>query len=91
MFSKSVRHSGVVIELVDNGPGVDLEDLPYIFDRGYRGRRARESGIPGTGLGLGIARDIVRSMGGDLKIQNMWEQDWGASALLFMPGVPKWE
>lgn len=77
--------SGVVIEVVDNGPGVHLDDLPYIFDRGYRGRQPRESGIPGTGLGLGIARDIMHSMGGRLEVCNKEEEGWGAGVKLFLP------
>ncbi|CAM9747671.1 unnamed protein product, partial [Ectocarpus sp. 12 AP-2014] len=63
--------SGVVVEVVDNGPGIEAEDMPYIFDRGYRGRQPLQCGIPGTGLGLGIARDTMRSFGGDLEVVNM--------------------
>ncbi|CAM9637940.1 unnamed protein product [Ectocarpus fasciculatus] len=63
--------SGVVIEVVDNGPGIEAEDMPYVFDRGYRGRQPLQCGIPGTGLGLGIARDTMRSFGGDLEVVNM--------------------
>lgn len=77
--------SGVVIEVADNGPGVDPDDLPYVFDRGYRGRRPRENKIPGTGLGLGIARDIMRSMRGDLTVANKEEDGWGAGVKLFLP------
>lgn len=77
--------SGVVIEIVDNGPGVDRDDMPRIFDRGYRGRQPRESGIPGTGLGLAIARDVMRSMGGDLTVENKADEGWGAGAKLFLP------
>ncbi|CAM9898012.1 unnamed protein product, partial [Discosporangium mesarthrocarpum] len=77
--------SGVVIEVVDSGPGVSPEDLPHVFDRGYRGRQPRECGIPGTGLGLGIARDIMASMGGDLRLENRVEEEWGAGAMVFLP------
>lgn len=59
-----------MIEVVDNGPGIEVEDLPYIFDRGYRGRQPLQCEIPGTGLGLGIARDTIRSFGGDLEVEN---------------------
>lgn len=83
------------MEVVDNGPGIEAEDLPYVFDRGYRGRQALQCDIPGTGLGLGIARDTMRSFGGDLEVVNMHtgkelvegkgERGWGTGVKLFLP------
>ena len=42
----------------DHGPGIADEDLPYVFDRFYRSRRART--LPGSGLGLAIVRQVAR-------------------------------
>ena len=46
----------------DHGPGIDDEDLPYVFDRFYRARAAR--GLPGSGLGLAIVRQVANAHGG---------------------------
>jgi two-component system sensor histidine kinase MprB len=46
----------------DHGPGIDEEDLPYVFDRFYRARSAR--GMPGSGLGLAIVRQVAEAHGG---------------------------
>ncbi|HKC22117.1 MAG TPA: HAMP domain-containing sensor histidine kinase [Gaiellaceae bacterium] len=46
----------------DHGPGIDDEDLPYVFDRFYRARAAR--GLPGSGLGLAIVRQVAQAHGG---------------------------
>ena len=46
----------------DHGPGIDDEDLPYVFDRFYRAPSAR--GMPGSGLGLAIARQVAEANGG---------------------------
>jgi two-component system, OmpR family, sensor histidine kinase MprB len=46
----------------DHGPGIDEEDLPYVFDRFYRAPGAR--GMPGSGLGLAIARQVAEAHGG---------------------------
>jgi PAS domain S-box-containing protein len=56
--------NGVVLALRDAGPGVAPEDLPRIFDKGYRGSNA--AGLPGSGLGLYMARSVVEVHGGTL-------------------------
>ena len=48
----------------DHGPGIDEEDLPYVFDRFYRARAAR--GLPGSGLGLAIVRQVAHAHGGEV-------------------------
>jgi two-component system sensor histidine kinase MprB len=54
-------HDGTVT-VRDHGPGIDEEDLPYVFDRFYRSRAAR--GLPGSGLGLAIVRQVALAHGG---------------------------
>jgi two-component system sensor histidine kinase MprB len=55
-----VRDATVTVR--DHGPGIDEEDLPYVFDRFYRARAAR--GLPGSGLGLAIVRQVAEAHGG---------------------------
>ncbi|CAM9559515.1 unnamed protein product [Chrysoparadoxa australica] len=78
--------AGAVIEVCDNGPGIPAHELDRIFERGYRGEHPLKSEVPGTGLGLGIARDIVRHMGGDIRITRMDPSSgWSTCASLFLP------
>ncbi|MEU8463325.1 HAMP domain-containing sensor histidine kinase [Streptomyces sp. NPDC029003] len=48
----------------DHGPGIADADLPYVFDRFYRAGSARA--LPGSGLGLAMARQIARAHGAEL-------------------------
>ena len=50
--------------------GIAAEDLPHIFDRFYRGKRARQSKIHGTGLGLAIVKEIVELHSGEIEVQS---------------------
>jgi two-component system sensor histidine kinase MprB len=54
-------HEGELI-VRDHGPGIDEEDLPFVFDRFYRATSARD--MPGSGLGLAIVRQVAEAHGG---------------------------
>lgn len=56
-----------VLTIADSGPGIAETDLPFIFDRFFRGRGRPEAG---SGLGLSLCREIVRLHGGDLTATN---------------------
>src|SRR5215218_41212 len=51
----------------DHGPGIDEEDLPFVFDRFYRARSAR--GMSGSGLGLAIVRQVAEAHGGSVFVE----------------------
>ena len=59
----------VTIRVRDQGPGIPKPESERIFDRFYR-RRAVKDRVPGSGLGLYIAREIVRAHGGDLWLES---------------------
>ena len=61
--------SGVRLEVSDTGEGIPAADLPYVFDRFWRGDRARtHSDGAGSGLGLAIARQLVEAHGGEIEV-----------------------
>jgi two-component system sensor histidine kinase MprB len=52
------------VSVRDHGPGIDEADLPFVFDRFYRASSAR--GMPGSGLGLSIVRQVAEAHGGSV-------------------------
>jgi signal transduction histidine kinase len=61
---------GVEVTVSDTGEGIRAEDIQNIFERFYRGEKSRNRGTGGAGLGLAIARGIVRAHGGDIKVES---------------------
>lgn len=59
------------VTVADTGEGIAPEDLPFLFDRFWRGDRARthSEGV-GSGLGLAIARQLVQAHGGQITVQS---------------------
>lgn len=58
------------LTVADNGPGIGKEELGQIFERFYRAPSVRGSSVEGHGLGLSIARLIVRAHGGRIEVQS---------------------
>jgi two-component system sensor histidine kinase KdpD len=69
LLRAEAREGRVVVTVEDEGPGVPLPELPHIFDKFYRVRKA-DHGVAGTGLGLSVARGFVESFGGSLAAGN---------------------
>ena len=61
---------GVTISVADQGSGLAAAEIPRLFEPFYRGRRASEAQIPGSGLGLALVKRIVESHGGGVKAAN---------------------
>jgi two-component system, OmpR family, sensor histidine kinase BaeS len=75
---------GACLTVRDTGEGISPGDLPYVFERFWRGdrSRARAQGT-GSGLGLAIARQLVRAHGGDIAVESAVGQ--GTTFTLTLP------
>ncbi len=60
--------SRYIVTIKDTGKGIPDEDMPFIFDKFYRGKNTGDQ--PGAGLGLFIVKYIMEQMGGSVSIEN---------------------
>ncbi|MER6028809.1 HAMP domain-containing sensor histidine kinase [Streptomyces sp. NPDC001851] len=81
---RSADGDGLEITVRDHGPGIDAADLPHVFDRFYRARAARA--LPGSGLGLAMARQIAHTHHAELTAHQA--PGGGALFRLRLPSVP---
>jgi two-component system, OmpR family, sensor histidine kinase KdpD len=70
----------------DDGPGIDSVDMPLIFEKFYRGKKGAAIG-KGTGMGLAIARAILKAHGGSIEAASVPGQ--GTSFRFWVPLVEK--
>ncbi len=71
----------VNIQVEDTGVGIPEEDLPHIFERFYRCDRSRS--LAGIGLGLSLAKAIVRAFNGDIRVKSALDR--GSSFQVILP------
>ncbi len=77
--------SRVAVRVRDHGPGVPAGERRRIFQKFVRGAAARHSAVKGTGVGLAMARQIVRAHHGDIQIES--EPSGGSTFSILLPVV----
>jgi histidine kinase len=77
----------VKIEIIDNGPGIPTDALPYVFHQFYRAEQSRNKQTGGSGLGLSIARMIVEEHNGKIEIES--QIDKGTKIVISLRKVPQ--
>jgi signal transduction histidine kinase len=76
----------VEFRVADRGPGIPFEEQPHIFDPFFRGRRAVQDQIHGTGLGLNLVKKIVEAHGGTISVRS--EPMKGTEFTVRIPAAP---
>jgi len=72
------------LRIADSGPGIDEEEMPFIFERFFRGRNGRNES--GKGLGLSLCREIVDLHGGEISVTN--QPGGGTEFVVTLPASP---
>jgi signal transduction histidine kinase len=73
--TKKHQFPAIAVAVSDTGSGIPPQDLEHLFERHYRGEKG-QTDIPGTGLGLMIARDLVRQMQGEIEVFSPINPEW---------------
>lgn len=71
------------ITVSDTGIGISEDELPYIFDRFYRGKNAFEINPSGTGLGLSLTKAIIEILSGQIKVSSQLGK--GTEFVIYLP------
>ncbi len=80
------RDGGMVqFDVADEGPGIPPDNLESVFERFYTERPSSEAFGLHSGLGLSIARQIVQSLGGDIRAENRSDRPSGARFIVRLP------
>jgi signal transduction histidine kinase len=77
------QQNRVCIQVRDTGIGIASADLPYIFQRFYRGSNVSQSTIPGSGLGLSLVYEVAKLHQGGLEVDSHLSQ--GSTFCLWLP------
>jgi signal transduction histidine kinase len=75
----------VRVDVRDAGPGIPLTEQAIIFEKFVRGAGAQSSGVRGTGVGLALAREIVRAHDGDITVESVVGQ--GSRFTIALPAM----
>ena len=80
--------SGAVarVQVADRGIGIDPDDLPQVFKPFYRGRRAIDAQVRGSGIGLSVVQHVVRAHGGDVSVESRAGE--GTTVTIVLPVRP---
>lgn len=74
---------GLFVEVFNTGKCIPEEDLPFVFERFYKGDKARTRGKSGTGLGLAIAKNIIEGHKGHISVHS--KEGHGTTFSFFIP------
>ncbi len=87
VFASKAEGGAVEIRVADRGPGIPEDEQRRIFDPFFRGARAVQDQIHGTGLGLSLVKRIIEAHGGSIRVKSA--PPGGTEFIVRIPAVPE--
>jgi two-component system sensor histidine kinase KdpD len=85
-LSSELSEDRLTVTVSDQGPGIDAADQPFVFDKFFRGKQSER--VQGSGMGLAIAKAILRAQGGEIEVKSSADQ--GTTFRFWLPvAVPE--
>lgn len=81
------KHDQIELRIKDNGAGIPSDKLPYIFNRFYRVEKERTKNLMSTGLGLAIAKELIKGHGGVINVQSV--EGEGSCFTILLPFIER--
>lgn len=85
-IESALQNDRWVFRVTDSGVGIPENELPFVFDRFYRGRNAKNEQSHGVGVGLCVCKNIIEAHGGNIGIKN--NPTGGVTAWFTLPVEP---
>ncbi len=85
----TLEQGNALLTVTDTGEGIDISDLPHVFERFYRAEKSRSRADDpslGIGVGLTVAKHLLGAMGGQIKIES--QRGVGTTARVRLPMSP---
>jgi two-component system, OmpR family, sensor histidine kinase KdpD len=84
-LSSELTNDRLIVTVSDRGPGIDASDQPFVFDKFFRGKQRER--VQGSGMGLAIAKAMLRALGGGIEVSSSAKQ--GTSFRFWLPVDPE--
>src|SRR5262249_15242183 len=84
-ITASAEDGFVIVKVADTGRGISESDLPFVFEKFYRGDDARDRTSGGSGLGLSIGKAMVEAHGGSIAVSS--RRGHGTTFVIRLPAV----
>jgi len=85
-IARDAQPPALLVQVIDTGPGIPADHLPYIFERFYRVNKARSQRQDGAGLGLALVHAITEAHGGSVSVKST--VDGGSTFTVRLPLSP---
>lgn len=83
------KKNKIQVSIYNQGEGISREDIPFVFERFYKGDKSRGLDRKGTGLGLYISKTIISAHGEEIWVSSVQGRDCQFSFTLTEPALPK--